>query len=128
VSSESSPTPPTPFREPGVEDATRRTRLANERTYLAWWRTGLTALAVAVGVGRLVPLHTHASKWPYETVGAAFGLLGIGFIWFGYARARAVEDALDQGSFAALGVRLPAALVAAGCALGAAVVALILFA
>jgi putative membrane protein len=128
VSSASSQTPPTPSREPGVEDATRRTRLANERTYLAWWRTGLTSLAVAVGVGRLVPAHTNASKWPYETVGALFGLLGIGFIWFGFARARAVEDALDRASFAELGVRLPAALVAAGCVLGAAVVALILFA
>jgi len=128
VSSASSATPPIPSREPGVEDATRRTRLANERTYLAWWRTGLTALAVAVGVGRLVPAHTDASKWPYETVGALFGVLGIAFIWFGYARARAVENALDRASFAALGVRLPAALVAAGCVLGAAVIALILFA
>ena len=27
------------MREPGIEDATRRTRLANERTYLAWWRS-----------------------------------------------------------------------------------------
>jgi putative membrane protein len=126
VSSASSQTPPTPSREPGVEDATRRTRLANERTYLAWWRTGLTSLAVAVGVGRLVPAHTNASKWPYETVGALFGV--IGFIWFGFARARAVENALDRASFAELGVRLPAALVAAGCVLGAAVVALILFA
>ena len=26
-------------------DATRRTRLASERTELAWWRTGLTVLA-----------------------------------------------------------------------------------
>jgi uncharacterized membrane protein YidH (DUF202 family) len=26
-----------------VSDATRRTRLANERTYLAWWRTGLAS-------------------------------------------------------------------------------------
>ena len=43
------------MREPGVEDATRRTRLANERTYLAWWRTGLTALAVGIGIGKLVP-------------------------------------------------------------------------
>jgi putative membrane protein len=38
-----------------VRDATRRTRLANERTYLAWWRTGLTALAVSFGAGRLLP-------------------------------------------------------------------------
>ena len=36
-------------------DATRRTRLANERTYLAWWRTGLAAFAVSLGAGRLVP-------------------------------------------------------------------------
>jgi len=27
-----------------VQDATRRTRLSNERTYVAWWRGGLTAL------------------------------------------------------------------------------------
>jgi len=31
-------------------DASRRTLLAVERTYLAWWRTGLTAFAVALGV------------------------------------------------------------------------------
>jgi uncharacterized membrane protein YidH (DUF202 family) len=36
-------------------DATRRTRLADERTELAWWRTGLTALAVALAVGRVIP-------------------------------------------------------------------------
>src|ERR1043166_8707504 len=38
-----------------ARDATRRTRLASERTYLAWWRTGLTAFAVAFGAGRVVP-------------------------------------------------------------------------
>ncbi|HEX6762590.1 MAG TPA: DUF202 domain-containing protein [Gaiellaceae bacterium] len=36
------------MRETGVEDATRRTRLANERTYLAWWRTGLTVGVVVL--------------------------------------------------------------------------------
>ncbi|MET0972771.1 MAG: DUF202 domain-containing protein, partial [Thermoleophilaceae bacterium] len=30
------------------DDVTRRTRLANERTYLAWLRTGLTAFAVSL--------------------------------------------------------------------------------
>ena len=35
--------------ETETADALRRTRLANERTYLAWWRSALTALAVAVG-------------------------------------------------------------------------------
>jgi putative membrane protein len=109
------------MRETGVDDATRRTRLANERTYLAWWRTGLTSIAVAVGVGRVVPDVSNVTRWPYEVAGAGFGLLGIAFIWFGYARARAVEKALDQGSFAPLGVRLPIGLLVAGLALGGAV-------
>ncbi len=29
-----------------IADATRRTRLANERTELAWWRTGLAAIVI----------------------------------------------------------------------------------
>ena len=41
--------------EPGTHDASRRTYLAEERTLLAWWRSGLAAFAVAVGVGRLLP-------------------------------------------------------------------------
>ena len=112
--------------EPGVEDATRRTRLANERTYLAWWRTGLTALAVSVGVGRLVPEHTDASRWPFEAVGAAFGFLGIAFVWAGFVRGRAVERALDEGTFAPFGAGLAAVFLAVGILLGAAVVALVL--
>jgi putative membrane protein len=114
--------------EPGVEDATRRTRLANERTYLAWWRTGLTSIAVAVGVGRIAPDVSKVSRWPYQLVGAGFGVLGIAFIWVAYARTRAVEDALNRGSFAPLGTRLPLWLLAAGAGLGVAVVALVIFA
>jgi putative membrane protein len=47
-----------PFDE--ARDATRRARLANERTYLAWWRTGLTALAVSFGAGKLLPALTDS--------------------------------------------------------------------
>ncbi|MFL5962494.1 MAG: YidH family protein [Gaiellaceae bacterium] len=113
--------------EPGVEDATRRTRLANERTYLAWWRTGLTSIAVAVGVGRIAPDVSNVTRWPYELVGAGFGVLGVAFIWFGYVRARAVEEALDRGSFVPLGPRLPLWLLVAGSGLGAAAVAIVIF-
>src|SRR5215207_9302116 len=61
------------FDEAG--DATRRTRLANERTYLAWWRTGLTAFAVSLGAGKLVPALTDETRWPYVVVGVGFALL-----------------------------------------------------
>jgi putative membrane protein len=113
-------------REPGVEDASRRTRLASERTYLAWWRTGMTALAVAVGVGRLTPALTHGARWPYEVVGTGFGLLGVAFIVAAYARSRAVETALDRGGYARLPDSLSLALTLAGLALGAATVLLLL--
>jgi putative membrane protein len=58
--------------EPGQEDATRRTRLANERTYLAWWRTGLTAFAVSLGAGKLVPALTDESAFALLAI-VAFG-------------------------------------------------------
>ena len=117
------------MREPGVEDATRRTRLANERTYLAWWRTGLTCLAVCIGLGKLVPgVADNVTRWPYELVGAGFGLLGVAFLALGYRRALQVESALDRGSFAELDHRISLALVGAGCALGLATIAIVLFA
>src|SRR6476660_9041585 len=114
------------MRESGVEDATRRTRLANERTYLAWWRTGLTSLAVCVGVGRLVPSVGGGTHWPYEALGVGYGLLGIAFVVAGYLRTRDVERALDRGGFAPLADRFTAALTGAGVVLGIATVVVLL--
>ncbi|HEV7639965.1 MAG TPA: DUF202 domain-containing protein [Gaiellaceae bacterium] len=114
--------------EPGVEDATRRTRLANERTYLAWWRTGLTAFAVAVGIGRIAPEVSHVKKWPYEVAGAGFAVLGLVFLVVGYARSRAVEEALDRGAFAPLSRMLALSLLVAGLALGAATLLILVLA
>jgi uncharacterized membrane protein YidH (DUF202 family) len=71
---------------------------------------------------------SKVTRWPYEVVGAGFGVLGIAFIWLGYARARAVEEALDRGSFAPVGLRLSLGLLVAGCVLAAAVVAIVIFA
>ena len=115
------------MRETGVEDATRRTRLANERTYLAWWRTGLTALALGIGIGRLLPARTGASDWPYQVVGVGFGVLGITALVVGLQRTRAVEKALDRGTFAPASGPLLAVLAGAGLLLGLGVIALILF-
>ena len=131
MSSASSATPPTPQprgRETGVEDATRRTRLANERTYLAWWRTGLTSLAVAVGVGRIAPDVSNGVRWPYEVVGAGFAAIGVALLWIGYVRTRAVETALDRGEFAPLGKTIPLLLLIGGAALGIATFLIVLLA
>src|SRR5438132_9239484 len=110
-----------------TRDATRRTRLANERTYLAWWRTGLTAIAVCVGLGRIVPGVTHVTKWPYELVGAGYGVLGVGFMVLAHVRVRQVEAAVDRGEFARLDQRWSLALFVVGAVLGVAAIALVVF-
>lgn len=65
-----------------------RTRLAVERTMLAWWRTGLAALAVALAVGRLLPdLAGEVTRWPYVALGLAFSAYAVGLFAYGTIRA-----------------------------------------
>jgi putative membrane protein len=104
------------FDEAG--DATRRTRLANERTYLAWWRTGLTAFAVSLGAGKLVPALTDETRWPYVVVGVGFALLGVVFVAYGFTRQRLVERAVARGHYVRPDERLLAALTVVGVLLG----------
>jgi putative membrane protein len=108
----------TASREPEHVDATRRTHLANERTYLAWWRTGLTALAVSVAFGKLVPVLADVERWPYVVAGVGFALVGTTFITYGAHRQRAVDRALDRGEFAGTDHRALVAFTACGVALG----------
>ena len=69
-------------------DATRRTRLANERTYLAWWRTGLTAFAVSFGAGRIafrfgiqkINLHVRGAEFEPKAYVPVPGALDLCFI------------------------------------------------
>ena len=114
--------------EAETRDASRRTRLANERTYLAWWRTGLTSLAVCVALGRVVPGVSDVTSWPYQVVGAAYGVVGVGFMLVAHVRVRMVERAVDRGDFARLDERISLALLGIGFALGGATIALVIFA
>lgn len=111
-----------------VEDATRRTLLATERTYLAWWRSGLTALAVGLAAGKLVPELSDGASWPYELLGVAYSLLGIAFIAYAHRRQNAVEAAVRRGEWAPLDQRVALFLTVAGVVLGAATIAVVLFA
>ena len=78
------------------------------------------SIATSVSTRALSPRNAVAMAAILNFVGA--------FIWFGYARTRAVEDALDRGSFAPVGTRLPLALFMAGAVLGTSVVLIVLFA
>lgn len=109
-------------------DASRRTHLAGERTQLAWWRTGLTALAVALGVGRVVPeLDKTATRWPYVVAGVGFALWGILALAYGSHQRTAMEKALREGRFLESGTWVLRTLTVGGVALGLLSAALILF-
>lgn len=120
-------------RKPGEDagravDPSRRTRLANERTLLAWWRTGLAALAVGIGVGRVVPeLSPEATSWPYVVAGVGFALWGMVAIAYGSAHAGAVGRALEQGEFSEPAPWALRSLTAAGVVLGLLTAGLIVF-
>jgi len=86
--------------EPG--EGSRSTHLASERTLLAWWRSGLAAMAVALAVGRLLPALLGSSRTPFALLGVGFALLALAFIAYGTTRQRQVERAIDEGTFRSL--------------------------
>jgi putative membrane protein len=105
----------------------RRTSLAAERTWLAWWRTGLAVTAVALAVGRLLPGLTGGARWPSRLLGLGYGVLALGVFLIGAMRQRASSAALRSGSSEAdaLPGWVVAAFTAASMLLAAATLAIV---
>jgi putative membrane protein len=76
------------------DDATRRTRLANERTFLAWWRTALAAIGLAVAVGKVLPELLDEERWPYALLGLVLAGLGVCVAAVGWWRYRTLDRSL----------------------------------
>ena len=85
---------------PPIGAGYRRTALANERTWLAWVRTGLASTAVSIGVGRVVPAVSDVARWPYVVVGCGYAVLGAALVVYGFIRQRNVETAVSRGGHA----------------------------
>jgi inner membrane protein YidH len=109
-----------------VVDATRRTHLASERTYLAWWRTGLTSLTVGIGAGKIVPALTSGATWPYTIAGAGYAVLGVVCIVYAAVRRREVDDALARGEFVRPDDRVISLMTVLGALLGVLVLVIVL--
>jgi putative membrane protein len=93
----------------------RRTDLAVERTYLAWWRTGMTGYAVALATARIVPdLAQTKTQWPYTLLGIGFAVFGTACVLVGEQRRRHGET--DDAS-AALALAVTVGLLVLGAAL-----------
>ena len=76
-------------------DSTARDHLANERTFLAWIRTGLAV----VGLGILLEKASKADAWLDQGLAAALLLFGVALLAFGTFRYQQVREALTDGHF-----------------------------
>ena len=84
------------------DDVTRRTHLAEERTWLAWWRSGIAAAASAVAVGGVAPRLVDAERGVFVALGAGYALIAILVFIAGWRRHEEVHRALERGSYVAL--------------------------
>jgi putative membrane protein len=84
-----------PPSESGSGHPDYRFTLANERTMLAWLRTGLALVAGGVAVATYAP--DLGARWGSAAVALALVLTGLGTAVAGYRRWRANEAAIRAG-------------------------------
>jgi putative membrane protein len=84
-----------PASPDGPDHPDYRFTLANERTLLAWLRTGLALVAGGVAVATYAP--DLGVRWGSAAVALALVLIGLGAALAGYRRWRANEAAIEAG-------------------------------
>ena len=110
-----------------ARDYTRRTLLASERTFLAWWRTGLTSIAAGLAAAQLVPeLADSSAGWAYTTLGALLTIVGTTCILYGEHRRVIVSRAIREGEFIEAGAPVTSLVTAIGALVGIGLLILIL--
>jgi putative membrane protein len=103
----------------------RRSSMAAERTWLAWWRTALAATAGALAVGRFAPELLHVAAWPYVVLGCSYAGLAIGLLVMGARRQRDLEASLHGDTHRPIGFGLVAVFTAGGILLALATIVLV---
>jgi uncharacterized membrane protein YidH (DUF202 family) len=121
--------PPEPVEipmPPAEIDQARRTSMAAERTWLAWWRSALAASVGALGVGRLAPELLGVAAWPYVLLGCGYAGLAIGLLLAGAQRQRELEHALRTGDHVPLRFRTVGTFTVGGIVLAILTVVLVI--
>jgi putative membrane protein len=111
---------------PSDLDQARRTSMAAERTWLAWWRTGLAATVGALAAGRLAPEVLDVAAWPYVLLGCGYASLAVGMLLSGAQRQRELEHALRTGDHVPLRFRTVALFTVGGVVLAVMTVVLVI--
>ena len=111
---------------PAELDQARRTSMAAERTWLAWWRSAIAATAGALAVGRLAPEVLHVAPWPYILLGCGYASLAIALLLTGARRQRDLEHALRTGGHVPLPFQTVGWFTVGGIALAVLTVVLVI--
>jgi putative membrane protein len=106
----------------------QRTQLAHERTYLAWWRTGLAGIAAGFAIGRVLPEVVGGTNWPYVALGTGLAASGLAAMVYGIVHYRELQAALREGRGRHTGEGFLLALAAVGIVVGTVSVLLVLLA
>jgi len=106
-------------------DQLRRSSMAAERTWLAWWRTALAATAGALAVGRFAPELLDVAAWPYVVLGCGYAGLAIGLLVMGALRQRDLEASLHGDTHQPIGFGLVAVFTAGGVLLALGTIVLV---
>src|SRR5688500_15687040 len=85
------PSDPGPAPSAPQVDVQQRTSMAAERTWLACWRTALTATAAALAVGRCAPELRPVAPLPYILLGCGYAVLALAMLWFALRRQHQLE-------------------------------------
>jgi putative membrane protein len=109
------------------DEQSRRTMMLNvERTWLAWWRTGLVSAAAAVALGRVAPEVLDGHDWPYVVIGTGYAALAVALLILGGIRQRSLKRELQEGRFPDLSGMWVAAITVAGAGLAVITMLLVL--
>jgi putative membrane protein len=110
-----------PAHPPPGDSNLARDHLANERTYLAWLRTGAAVMALGLAVAGL----SSGAHVATAIAGVLLVMTGAAGAAYGTVRYRAATRALDSGTYAG-GLHGRGPVVAAAILVAAVVTALVL--
>ena len=83
----------------GDQDSRARTHLANERTFLAWLRTGLSLVAVGLAVAGFVPIDLVPGVRYVTLFAALLVVFGTVMTLYGANRYVAAHRQIEAGSY-----------------------------
>lgn len=101
--------------------------LAAERTWLAWFRTGIGVATAAIGIGGIVPRLVDGTVWAYVALGVGFALLAVVVFVEGWFRQHKIYTALERNEPVPTGMRTISMLSLAGTLLALATMILLIF-